>query len=137
MNQIFFKKQIERLKARFGEKAFDVEFVTLVAHEVHEMSEMGFARTVDVFIGSRTANKPPLLSEFREARLAEGKRHFDNEVRAASNFVYRKAPEEMKVPLTKALFKDFGAVDSVSDALQIARMRVRASKAGDDDPGAA
>lgn len=123
MNPAFFQAQIQRLITRFGQKAFDPEFCKLIWREAHDMSEQGFMRYCDVLIGSRSANKPPLLSEFREARLKEQKLKFDNDVRGATQFLKRQAPEEMRKHLRAVLSREYGAVESVSEALEVARIR--------------
>lgn len=125
MNQEYFKGQIVRLKERFGEKHFDNQFVLLLWNECHDMGEAWLKRTVDTFIGSRTHNRPPLLSEFREARLAEQKLKFQNDVRSASTHTRRLAPEEMIKNLNATLSKEFGAVGSVKDAFEIARLKIK------------
>ena len=128
MTQEFFLKQISRLKARFGEKHFDHEFVQLVAREVVTMSEPAFLRFVDVTIGSRTVNKPPLLSEFREARMNEERVKFQNDVAGAAQALRRGSPEEMRKNMRTVLSREFGAVDTLSDALEIARLKHRAKE---------
>lgn len=125
MTQAFFLQQVKRLQVRFGERALDAEFVQLIWREVHEMSEHAFQRFCDVMIGSRSHNKPPLLSEFREARMQEQKLRFENDVRGASQSLERKAPAEMREHLGKVLSAEFGKVDGVGDALAIARLRLR------------
>lgn len=133
MTDIGFKDQIKRLRTRFGDKNFDAEFIQLVWTEVHDMSEHAFKRFVDVLIGSRTANKPPLLSEFREARQNEQKLKFDNDVRGAAQAL-RRAPEEMRKHLRQVLKADFGGVTSLTDAMEVARIQQRAAKANDSGP---
>lgn len=135
MTPAFFQTQITRLRIRFSDRNFDQEFVQLVWRECHDMSEPGFQRLCDVFIGSRTANKPPLLSEFREARINEQKLRFDNETKAAARTLSRTAPAETRAHLRKVLSADFGACESAADALEIARLRRRLQR--DDDGGAA
>ena len=127
MTEQFFANQWQRLVTRFGERSMDAEFMRLCANEVHDMSEAAFARFCDVLIGSRTANKPPLLSEFREARLAENKRRFDNEVRGAANAMFGPSgtPQERKAHVLKVLSKEFGSVSSIAEALEVARLRLR------------
>lgn len=120
-----FHTQWQRLIVRFGVKSMDDELKLLVTREVHDMGETAFQRFVDVLIGSRTAHKPPLLSEFREARLAEQKLRFQNETQAAARAFTQHAPEELRANMRKVLSKEFGKVESVADALQIARLRLR------------
>ncbi|MGE0525862.1 MAG: hypothetical protein AB7G93_09670 [Bdellovibrionales bacterium] len=131
MTPEFFKQQWDRLKVRFGDRAMDDEFGRLALAEVRDMSEDAFKRAVDVWIGSRPHNKPPLLSEFREARLAREKRKLEHEASGAAQTL-RKAPEEMKQHMRKILSQEYGGVDSVTDAFEIARIRRLSS--GDGEP---
>lgn len=85
MKSDYFLTHIKLLQNRFGEKALNKSFVDLVWREVCTMSDFGFARTCEVFIGSRPHTKPPLLTDFREARLRDEKREFDNQVRDAAS----------------------------------------------------
>jgi hypothetical protein len=132
MNQPFFLSQITRLRTRFGDKNFDNEFVKLVAAEVHDMSESGFKRFCDVLIGSRTAHKPPLLSEFREARIKENEVRFRNDVAGATRAL--NDPRIAK-PISEVLHREFGKVESVSEAFAIAKLRLRTSESNNDDGG--
>lgn len=125
MNGIFFQSQVQRLILRFGQRNFDPEFCKLIFREVDGMSEQGFLRFCDVLIGSRTPNKPPLLTDFREARLNEQKHKFENDVRGATQALTRRAPEEMRKYLRQVLSHDYGGVESVKEALEIARLRLR------------
>lgn len=125
MNPLLFQAQMQRLITRFGQKAFDPEFSKLVWSEVRDMSEPGFVRFCDVLIGSRTAHKPPLLSEFREARMNEQKLKFENEVRDAAQSL-RRAPAEMREHLRKLLEKEMGAgIETLSDAVELVQLRNR------------
>jgi hypothetical protein len=132
MTDSYFRDQVKRLRMRFGDRAFDNEFVLLVWREVYSMSEVGFQRLVDVLIGSRSANKPPLLSDFREARIKEDKWRFDNEVKSAARVLQHPS---VTAPIKEVLKRDFGGVESVKDALEIARLKLRTNKP--DDGGAA
>lgn len=143
MNQPFFISQIERLKSRFGFKHFDPEFVRLVANEIHDMSEHGFKRTCDVFIGSRSVNKPPLLSEFREARLNEEKYKHQPKTGAESaiSWLESRTPPEQRERLKLIFAQEFDGAETAAEALAVARRRIREAneKKHDDDngPGAA
>lgn len=64
MTAEFFKEQIQRLKSRFGEKAFDREFCDLIAAKVKFMSDESFVSLVNFIIGSRKPNDPPLIEDF-------------------------------------------------------------------------
>lgn len=123
MTKESFLTQWQRLVNRFGAKAMDSELMRLCAVEVDTMSEANFKRTVETWIGSRPHTKPPLLSEFREARIAEEKLAFQNDVRGASNFLNRRAPGEMRSHLRAVLSKEFGGVENPVEAWEVARIR--------------
>jgi hypothetical protein len=127
MKQEFFKSQIARLQIRFGEKNLDPEFIQLIWREVHDMSDAGFTRFCDVLIGSRTSNKPPLLSDFREARLAEQKLKFQNEAVGAAR-AFENGP---KKNLSEVLSGHFGKVGSIAEAIEVAKLKLLK----DDDSG--
>lgn len=76
-------KQIERLKSRFGDRSFDPEFIDLARGEMARMRDDALVRMVDFFIGSRPANRPPLISDFRDGRYAAERVSFNAEVGAA------------------------------------------------------
>lgn len=122
MTLIEFRDQIERFKKRFGEKAFDEEFIKLVWREVKDMPAHAFERTADVMIGARKHTDPPRVTDFREARLNAQKNAFDREVAGAANILRHPT---LSKPLAEVLKRDFGAVDSVKDALEIARLRIK------------
>lgn len=129
MTEHFFISQISRLRRRFGDKNFDPEFVKLAAIEVKSMSEMGFQRAVDIWIGSRTSHKPPLLSEFREARLNEEKLKLDGP----------KGAREFSVPATLISFKNilkeqFGNVATAMEAVELLTLKKRIKDEEDKGP---
>lgn len=121
-----FVADMTRLRQRFGDRAFDQSFADLVWREVHDMSAQAFTRAVDVWIGSRPHTKPPLLSEFREARMNETKRKLDQDTREAVRRVGSVKP------LADVLRPSFGGVSGVRDALEIARIRQRTERNGKD-----
>jgi hypothetical protein len=74
MTPATFNAQMKRLTTRFGLKALDQEFCSLVWRACSEMSDGGFITFCDVLIGSRKHTDPPRLQEFRDAVLAEQQR---------------------------------------------------------------
>ncbi len=130
MNEQFFLGQVGRLRTRFGDKSFDGEFVKLIAREVHDMSEHAFQRFVDVMIGSRTAHKPPLLSEFREARMTDDKRRFDNEVNGAASAMNWPAAGGLQ----RFLAREYPGAKTLNDAVDIQRLRNRIAEADGNNP---
>lgn len=119
-----FNAQWTRLKVKFG-RHMDDELKILVSQTVSGMSELAFKRACDVWIGERTINKPPMLSDFREADRLEQKRKFDNDLRGATDMLKRGAPEEMRRHLRAVLSSEYGGVESATDALEIARLKAR------------
>lgn len=132
MSPDFFKHQMTRLQTRFGNRSIDSEFVLLVWRECKDMSEQAFLRSIDLWIGSRAHNRPPLLAEFREARLFESKMKFQAEVQGAANTFNRKAPAEMRKHLQTVLSQAYGGVESASDALEIERHKRQLAKANNE-----
>jgi hypothetical protein len=128
MSPVFFFEQWRRLQNKFG-KNMDDELKALVSEEVKNMSEPGFKRAVDVWIGSRTVNKPPLLSEFREARLIEERQRFRNETAAAARGFSKHAGN-----IQEALRPAFGGVSSVKEALEIAKHKRLIARSKGENP---
>ncbi len=122
--------QLERLKRRFGEKNFDAEFIKLVANEVRTMQPYDFIKQCDAWIGSRPPNKPPLLTDFREARLASEKTKFNFMVSDGAKVLEHPAKND---GLKKVLKEQFGNVLNVTDAIEWKRMQNQIAKA--NDPG--
>lgn len=125
MKSDLFVTQIKLLQDRFGEKAFNKSFVDLIWREVCTMNDNDFARTCEVFIGSRPHNKPPLLTEFREARLRYEKFAFERDLQGAAKVLNHPA---LRKPIAEILHRDFGAVESVKDAFEIARLKLKTQK---------
>lgn len=121
MTREFFRSQMERLQTRFGMNAFDTEFVLLVWDEAREMSEPWLKRTVDTFIGSKPSNRPPLLAEFREARLMELKQSLRNDALCAIKALGIKGGRN----IGDVLKPHFGAVSGAIEAFRIARRRLK------------
>lgn len=84
MTPEFFVSQISRMKQRFSERAFDIEFTKLVGREVSQMSNEDFLRLVDVMVGGRKHTMPPTLTDFREMRLGIEKQSFNRDVQGAA-----------------------------------------------------
>ncbi len=121
-------QQINRLKSRFGDKAFDDEFVKLAKAEFVPMADGNVIRAVDVWIGSRPANRPPLIADFREARLAEAKVRIDY---AASEAMrgFERGPRGSIESFRRIMRPLVGHVESVAEAIEIRKIQIRAEKA--------
>jgi len=121
-----FAEQVKRLQMRFGTKALDQQFVDLVWRECREMSEGALITFVDVMIGSRPHTKPPLLQDFRDARLAEAKRKFESDVRGAvREFEHPSARGGLK----KFLAMNYPGCKTLWDAVEVERLKIRIAKA--------
>ena len=118
--------QLERLKRRFGDKNFDAEFIKLVANEVRIMTDYDFIKFCDVMIGTRSPNKPPLISDFREARIAAEKASFTRMLSDGAKILDHPAKGD---GLKKVLKEQFGNVSSVTDAIEWKRLQDQIAKA--------
>lgn len=116
MTEDFFRRQIERLKLRFGAKAFDPEFVRLIGVEVASVPDDVFLRTISTFIGNRKNNNPPLLVDFKESRIAWEKGRFTDTVKKASNIFDRPISDVMR---------EHYQVDSIKEALAMEKLKIR------------
>lgn len=123
MTESFFLSQIERLKERFGPKSFDWQFVRVVGAEVSAMPDESFRRSVDNWIGGRKTNNPPLLQDFRDAKIAHEKGRFTNEV--------KKAATVFNYGLKDVLKKHYN-VDTLSEAMELERLKIKLGGANDD-----
>lgn len=114
-----FSAQMQRLERHFGKKQFSQEFVELVFREIGQMTAYGLQRAVDTWIGTRAHTRPPLLTDFRDASLAEAKRFFQREVSGAADWRGKQTTEQK----LKALRKAFGHVESIGDAIEVAKVQ--------------
>lgn len=138
MTEDFFRLQVERLKSHFGAKAFSYEFIRILGLEVAPIGDEFFRRTVDTWIGNRRNNNPPLLVDFREARIAFEKSRFQAEVSRASDTFHHGLKEVLR--------KQYN-VDSLAEAIELERLKlklldtdlehVKAKLRGDSDKGGA
>ncbi len=118
--------QINRLKSRFGEKAFDDEFVKLIQKELSGMVDANVIRCVDLFIGNRPHHKPPVLDDFRQARLTEEKVRIEYCAREAINNMNRDSVQNLG--LKNYLAKEFPGCHTVNEAINVRRLQIRLQK---------
>lgn len=116
MTQGEFLEQIERLKTKFGSKIYDPETTRILGAEVSGIRGNSFKRYVDQWIGSRKPNFPPLLVDFREARIAAEKERFEETV--------RQVDKTLKGDLKEVLRKHY-KVDTLSEAMELERFKLR------------
>lgn len=116
MTESFFISQMNRLKIRFGAKAFDSEFIRLLGLEVVSISDEFFRRTIDTWIGTRKNNNPPLLTDFKEARLAFDKDKFIYEVEAV-NHIWQSGLKEI-------LWINY-KVATITEAIEMEKLKIR------------
>ncbi|RYD27407.1 MAG: hypothetical protein EOP89_04835 [Lysobacteraceae bacterium] len=123
-----FEVQLKRLVGRFTARHFDSEFSALLWNTVSDMSVHDFKRTVEFFMGNRKPTNPPLIPDFRDAVLTCEKREFNRDVEGAAKAVFEddgKTPGERKAHVLGVLSREFGHVNSIAEAVQIARLRIR------------
>lgn len=127
MTEEFFLPQILRLRARFGQKAFDNEFSRLLASEMKDVSDQDFLTIVNRMLSERKHTNPPVMMDFREAkhRLSQGR--FNAEVdRTATNLFWPAGS------LGRALHEHYPGAKDLKEAMEIARLKQRIKKADDD-----
>jgi hypothetical protein len=79
MNMPAFTLQMDRLRDRFGDRAYPNSLVGLVWKEVNQFSDRWFECAVDRMIGD--ARYAPLMPDFREAVAKERERLNDQQKR--------------------------------------------------------
>lgn len=123
MTEEFFNQQIDRLTIRFGARAFDDEMVRVIAAEILPVSEDFFRRTVDTWVGTRKHTNPPLLTDFREARLTYERHNLYREAKVASN-VFNYGLKEV----LKRIYK----VETLDEAFELERLKIKLGAASED-----
>jgi hypothetical protein len=119
-----FDEHVPRLATRFGEKAFDVEFKKLLAREMASLPNDEFIKIVEIMIGTRPPNRPPVLTDFREMRLQAEKSLLSRETRWAATEL-KKVQANLPEVFEKA---GYGKISNISEALEIAKIKLRAKK---------
>lgn len=117
--------QIDRLIVKWP-RAFDEETVKLIKREVLEMSDADFTYMVDHFLGTRPHTRPPLMPDFREARLAIEKTRFTKTVKQAARAVEQEGE--------RRAVKDLMAEHKVSNLTELFEL-ARLQKLTEPDPG--
>ncbi len=132
MTNEFLHAQFERLRARFGKKAFDTQISHLIASEVWSMSESDFIGLVNFLIGTKPATRPPLLEDFRNGRLAAEKRRLDRDAKAASGVM---ASDWTSGGLRRALDAnaDWRGCKTLMEAVEVERLKLLVHGANNDD----
>ncbi len=129
MRTDFFNQQVERLKLRFSPKAFDPESTRLIGREVASLDEETFMRIIDFLITSRTHTKPPLLSDFRDARLRSEKQRLERDVDGALRAMERDASQWSTDGLQKYLKQHYPGCRTLVDAVNVERLKIQVKKA--------
>lgn len=113
--------QKSRLIDRFGERNFSKEFSLLVAIELKSMPDQIFVDMVNALIGARRPNDPPLLADFRMARLAHEKRELDRDVFGASRAMDRPWAGGLKPYLAK----EFPGCKTLNEAVEVRKLQIQ------------
>lgn len=119
MTPYCFDQQIERLKTRFGDKAFDGEFVSLVAKTLSGITDDELISVVDLIIGEGNPKYPPKLSDIREARYGVEKNRFSQAMREAS-----QSEPFRKGDLKKILDEKYKGCKSAFEAVERERLKI-------------
>jgi hypothetical protein len=123
-----FYFQLTRLKARFSPKSFDNEFARLLASEMKETRDEDFVEIVNLMIGTRPHTKPPLLVDFREARLRREQMKFNQTVQRAAQSLHW--PEGS---MERSLALNYPGAKTLAEAIEIELHRRQIKRANGDD----
>lgn len=126
MTEDCFMHQLTRLKTRFGPKAFDNEFSRLLAAEMSQLHDEDFIDIVNRMLSMRPHTKPPVMVDFREARLAKEKLRFTRVVDGAAQAMNISGD---KGPVFQARWP---GAKTAMEAVEIEIMNRRIRKANDD-----
>lgn len=127
MTEHFFRDQMKMIVEDFGPK----EYTPLRMRDIwllcKDLTEDQFAKIVTHFRRTRMLKYPPLPTHFEEEAYRQRQTKFNREVKdTAQNMSIKKGtPEEMRAHMKDVLLGEFGAVDNLSDALEIARLRMK------------
>lgn len=121
--------QKARMIDRFGERNFSKEFSLLVSLECRPLPDDVFVQMVNAMIGSRRPNDPPLIRDFRDARLAWAKRNFERDLQGAERAVNGPAQGGLKLYLVR----NFPGCDTLDQAAEVRKHQIAIARANDPD----
>jgi hypothetical protein len=127
MTRECFDHQKTRLIDRFGKNNFSSEFSLLVLIECKTLTDQEFVEIVNFFIGSRPANKPPMVFDFRDARIAKERLRFQRDVDGAARAMEIEFQGGLKAYLAKA----FPGCRNLDEAVEVRRLQIQVAKAED------
>ncbi len=130
MTEELFESQIKRLRTRFGLKAFDNEFARLLASELKELNDVDFLTVVNRMIAERPHTRPPIMADFREARVRLEQMRFNQGVEKAATNLFWPAGA-----LGRALKEHYPGAKDLKEAMEIQILRNQIKRAnGDSEP---
>lgn len=118
--------QKTRLIDRFGERNFSKEFSLLVAIECKSMPDQTFVDMVNAMIGARRPNDPPLLSHFRDARLALERRQLERDLYGATKTLTQPGYNQ---GLKNYLANEFPGCKNLWEAVEVRKLQIQIAKA--------
>jgi hypothetical protein len=135
-----FEAQLGRLTANFGKNALTEERVTLIHKAVKDLTAHEFKKIVDHFISN--FRQAPLPKDFFEASRQEVGSRVRKEVEACVSWAEKGPQPEQRERLKLVFAQNFDGAETSSEALEVAKRRIREGKkmrTSDDDegPGAA
>lgn len=116
MTEDFFLSQVKRLQIHFGTRSFNSESIRVFAREIAIVSDEFFRNLVDTWIGSRKTTNPPLLPDFREAKLTYERNNLKREVRDASVGFSNSL---------KDVLRDVYKVDTLKEAFELEALKLK------------
>ncbi len=118
-------RQKARLIDRFGKNNFSPEFSLLVSMECRPMPDQPFEEMVNAMIGGRRPNNPPLIQDFRDARLAWERRVFERDLSGAERAMNMPAKDGLKLYLVK----EFPGCKTLNQAVEVRRHQIQIARA--------
>jgi len=122
-----WNRQKERLINHFGEKHYSREFCLLLAVECKSTPDSEFVHIVDTMIGSRPAHRPPLLQDFREARISLEKLRLQRDLHDAINTLNTSWPKGLQAYLAR----EFPGCRNIWEAIQVRKLQIQVAQAND------
>jgi hypothetical protein len=115
-----------RLIDRFGPRNFSSEFSLLVAIECRDLPDSVFVDIVNAMIGARKPMDPPLMRDFRDARLSFERRRYERDLYGAIQALDQPAKH---VGLKGYLAKEFPGCKTINEAVAVRALQIKIKKA--------
>lgn len=128
MTNTCWDHQKSRLIDRFGKNNFSSEFSLLVAIECRSIPDHVFVDMVGAMIGARKPSDPPLIRDFRDARLAYERREYERNLYGAARAMHSPV---LSRGLQDYLGNHFPGCKTIMEAVEVRRHQIEIQRAED------